>query len=313
MQSIAARTLEALAHLPGDAAELGARLLSKLSPPQWQLEWYLPRWLGDSYGLPPELTDRLVLANVTGLLFICLQDKLADEGFPTPMLSAAVCLSTALQQQWIRAYHPLFEPSDRFWHEFEEVMRQWQHALVASNRMPDTDFQGVLAAEPGLLAHRAAPLKVCCAAAARLAKRTEVLTPLTATLDHLHVAAVLLDHANDWREDLEAGRYNAFVHFASATPQSLDQRELNRQRVYEELFLGSAGHAYFDPVFHHLDLARKQAAAAACPPLLAYLDGYHQDTLRARGALATAARRTLDAATQLVFGESLETEPHEYR
>lgn len=307
MHSIAARTLEALAQLPDDAARLGSQLLVKLSPPQWQLEWWLPRWLGNSYGLPPDVTETLILANVTGLLFICLQDQLADEGVPPADLSAAICLGTALHGQWLRCYHPHFEATAPFWGAFDDIMAQWMHALAVSNRMPDVDFATLLQCEPGPLAHRAAPLKVCCAAAAYLARRADLLPPLAATLDHLHVAAVLLDHAHDWQDDLQAGRYNAFVHFASPAPQTLERRELNRQRVYEELFLGQAGHAYFAHALHHLEQAHNQAAAVACPPLVAYLNWYYTIALSVRDRLAASARHAVEAAVQLVFGNTSET------
>jgi hypothetical protein len=302
MQGIAARTLAAWRHLPDDAAELGARLLVKLSPPQWQLEWYLPRWLGESYGLTEEVTGTLVQANLTGLIFVCLQDKLVDEGFDPAALPAAICLGAAAHQQWIQHYLPLFEPSSPFWRQFDDYLTQWLHALAGSNQMPDSDFITVLHGEPGLLAQRAAPLKICCAAAADLAQRADLLAPLASTLDHLHVAAVLLDHAHDWREDLEAGRYNAFVHFASPIPQTLDQRALNRQRVHEELFLGDTGRTYFDHALRSLELAQAQAALTACPPLIAYLDWYRTTVLTAQDSLAQSARQVVEAAKQLIFG-----------
>ncbi|MCC6457325.1 MAG: hypothetical protein IT328_20390, partial [Caldilineaceae bacterium] len=107
----------------------------------------------------------------------------------------------------------------------------------------------------------------------------------------------------DWRDDLEAGRYNAFVHFASSTRQTLDQRAANRQQVYAALFLGDAGHAYFDHALHHLNIAYHHAQATACPPLAAYLDWYRTTVLTAQDTLAQSARQVVEAAQQLIFGE----------
>lgn len=303
MQIIARRILDNLADLPQEAADLGARLLAKLSPPQWQLEWYLPRWLGDSYGLLPEMTESLSVANVTGLLYICLQDKLADDGLPPSTATAAICLSAALQHRWGDRYRPLLDGMPLFWRYFDEYLAQWIHALAYSNQMPDQDFSTLLCAEPGRLSHRAAPLKICCAAATCLAERANLLAPLTSALDHLHVAAVLIDHADDWREDLEAGRYNAFIHYASPTRQTLDQRAANRRQVYEMLFLGDAGRAYFDHALHHLDVAHHHAQTCACPPLVTYLDWYHTTLLTAQDTLTQSARQVVEAAQQLIFGE----------
>ena len=58
--------------------ELPRRLLQRLDPDRWRLEWCLPWWLGRAFGLDVEIADELVLSNVLGLGAIRLRDDLVD-------------------------------------------------------------------------------------------------------------------------------------------------------------------------------------------------------------------------------------------
>src|SRR5690606_17833130 len=104
MAAIAERAQAGLAPLPATVAAAGRRLLARLAPPQWQLEWYLPKWLGDAFGLSPDTTASLVLANVYGLAYIALQDKIADEGLAADDQVTTVSLGAALYHRWFRQY-----------------------------------------------------------------------------------------------------------------------------------------------------------------------------------------------------------------
>ena len=79
-----------------------------------------------------------------------------------------------------------------------------------------------------------------------LAGRNHDLAPLTEAVDHTLVAAVLLDHLQDWSDDLAAGRYNSFVAYASPLAQTRGRRRINRQKAVEELYLGVAARPYFE-------------------------------------------------------------------
>ena len=56
-------------------------LTDRLHPQRWALEWNLPMWLGDAFGLEPRVSAEIRLSNVLGLASIRLSDDLADESY----------------------------------------------------------------------------------------------------------------------------------------------------------------------------------------------------------------------------------------
>ena len=156
---------------------------------------------------------------------------------------------------------------------------------------------------PTLLAHRASPLKICCAAATHLANQPALLAQLEESLDHLHVAAVLLDHAQDWMDDLAAGRYNAFVHHLSSRPQLPKNRDIHKQTVMEELWFGEHAKTYFARAHARLGLALVMAEQIHCSSYHKYIVQYHRRLDNYRQVMVDAARVILETATVQIFGE----------
>lgn len=291
-----------LERLPSPLAEVGHRVLDRISSPNWSLEWYLPRWLGDAFGLQPDVSRALVLANVYGLAYIRLQDDLVDGEIEQTSWKPAILLAGALYHQAIRQYISLFEWSSSFWDYFELFMAQWTRATLSSNEPPIADFRSCEEANLVRLAERGAPLKICCAAACLLAGREDTIPTLTAAVDHLLMGAVLLDHVKDWADDLAAGRYNAFVAYASSKPQEPHQQEANRLAVLEEIYLGEAARPYFDLVYKHIQMAIEMAQGVNCPGLTQYLLSFKSQALTFGERLADDAKVRLRAAAEQLFG-----------
>ena len=228
----------ALVSQPSDLAECGGRLLDRVSPPSWTLEWSLPGWLGDTLGLSAAAAAALTLANVYGLAYIKLLDDLIDNETTAGDQRTALLLSTVLHRRWLLAYTTLFSGTSPFWGYFERYMTQWVSAELQSppagnlRDSAETDLRG--------LGERGAPLKICAAAACLLTQREALLPLLESALDHLLIGAVLLDHALDWRADLAGGRYNAFVACATSLPQTPEHVDANRRAVLQELLVGRA-------------------------------------------------------------------------
>jgi hypothetical protein len=312
MRAVRADACAALATLPAPLPDAALYLLDRIAPPAWTVEWYLPQWLGDAYSVPPEATHALILANVYGLSYIGLQDSLIDvesdkQGEPgrdDKRRTINLCLATALQQLWIEQYRHLFPAASPFWHYCTEFMHQWLVATLESNSQPTTDFQTFIDESYLQLAWRGAPLKICCAGATLLARREVNLSPLLAAIDSLLAAAVLLDHQQDWQEDLANGRYNAFVHFASPLPQIAQERTENRRRVLQKIVLERATAPYFDLVQKHLHRAISHAATARCPQLITHMQEFSAEISAYQeeqsSNIAAIARRT----GQLLFGST---------
>ncbi|MDH7485234.1 MAG: hypothetical protein QHJ81_03040 [Anaerolineae bacterium] len=284
--------------------EAGRRLLDRLATPNWTLEWYLPRWLGEAFGLSPDLIRDLVLSNVYGLSCIRLQDDLVDGEVDRASWESAILLASALHHLWLSGYVQLFAGTSPFWGYFEQFMGQWLRATWRSNRPPAVDFRSYEEEDFLRLAERGAPLKVCCAGACLLAGREELILPLTSAMDHFLVGAVLLDQAKDWADDLEAGRYNVFVAYASPQPQEPDRRESYRQAVLEEICLGQAARPYFDRIQRHVRIALEKAEAVDCPALRQHMQSFENQVVTIRDRLAEEARAWLRMATEQLFGLS---------
>ena len=62
-----------------------------------------------------------------------------------------------------------------------------------------------------------------------------------------------------------AGRYNAFVAYASPLPQTPECREANERRVQQEICLHKAGRPYFRVARDHVRIARKLAQTGQLP------------------------------------------------
>ena len=111
----------ALAGEPADLGELGMRLLARVSPPNWTLEWSLPGWLGSTLNLSAPTIAALTLANVYGLACVKLLDDLGDGEVVEGDRPVALLLSTVLQRKWLLAYAGLFVSESPFWGLFRNV------------------------------------------------------------------------------------------------------------------------------------------------------------------------------------------------
>jgi len=284
--------------------EAGRHVLNRIATPNWTLEWYLPRWLGDAFGLPADLVQALVLSNVYGLSYVRLQDDLVDGEIDRASWESAMLLAAALHYLWMSRYVQLFAATSPFWGYFEQFTGQWLRATLRSNQPPTVDFQSYDEEDFLRLAERGAPLKICCAGACLLAGREEIIPPLALAVDHFLVGAVLLDHAKDWADDLEAGRYNVFVAYVSPQPQGPDQRESHRRAVLEEICLGQAARPYFDRIQKHVYIALEKAQAADCTGLRQYMQSFENQVVTIRDRLAGEAKAWLRMATEQLFGLS---------
>lgn len=293
-----------LARLPAPLAAAAAHLLDQITPPRWHIEWHLPQWLGDTYHLPPEATHTLVVANVFGLGYIRLQDDLADGEGGDEDRVIKVCLATAFYQHWIQQYVQCFPARSPFWQQYNQFMQQWLLATLESARQPARDFTAYGEDDYLRLAWRGAPLKICCVGAALLARRPVELGPLLAAVDHLLAAAVLLDHERDWPVDLEAGRYNTFVHYASPLPQIPQQQTANRRRVLERIVLEHATKPYFDLIQNQLHRSSANAQLAGCPEFVAHIQAFAAEVTDHQARLARNVSALLKEATGLLLGET---------
>lgn len=252
---------------------LALRLLERLPPARWTLEWHLPWWLGQAFGLNREIAREIVLSNLLGLGFIRLQDDLADGEVAAEDVAGASTLSAALYEAALLPYRARFDPASPFWGHLEACMTEW-HAATRGNVPSGSAGIGVGDPMNGerRLAASAAPLKISALAVCLIADRPDAFPALDRCLDHALEAMVLYDHVADWEADLDGGRWNAFVAGVSSGPQLPEQRERHRRAVLVALMTTDAVAAHCARVQEGMlrAAALAETLRVPVPPLGAY-------------------------------------------
>ena len=267
-----------------DASALAGPLWDHLDSDRWTLEWQLPLWLGEAFGLDSRVARQLVTGDVLGLASIRLADDLADGDVPAGDVAAARRLAAALYDAALVPYRELMAGDTRFWRRLEAWMAEWRES-TSSAADPASARREELAA-------RGVPLLIPALATALLAGRQGDFPRLRGCLDHALRALVLYDHACDWRADLAAGRWNAFA----AGEQDPRQVEV---RLLTEAAIGP----YFGRIDRELETAIAAAADLGVVGLAAHLGERRRsidvETRRFEARYAALGH----AATQWLFGQ----------
>lgn len=269
---------------------------------QWPVEWHLPWWLAQELRLPEEIWRGLTVCNLLGLGYVRLHDQLAEETTADGLTSGRqAVLAAALYEAALASQTQLFGGAPEFWRRRSGYMAAWLAALLEDGlplSQPAARWQET---ELLRLADRGAPLKITAAGACLLAGCAQRLPLVEQALDHLLTAQVLLDHVDDWQEDLAQGRANVLVAFASDLPQERRHAEANQRRVLALLMLGDPA-GYWQHVQRHLARAGALAEAIPCAGLARFIAAQAEDADlawqrligEARGHLAGAVGRLLD-------------------
>ena len=260
-------------------------LLERITTPNWALEWCLPLWVGENLGLPHDTRRLLMLSNVFGLGYVRVQDDLTDDETTKAPRAEALALSTLLYHLWMDAYRGRIQRASCLL----AASRCDPGRVGASDPRRQPAERGRRMAPDGAdtrlqLAHRGAPLKLAPGGACLLAGKDGMIPTWDEALEHLLAAMVLFDHAEDWRDDLAAGRYNAFIAYASPLPQTAEHREANERAVFDEMFHGPGGRPYFARIIEEADVAERLAQCIACTGLSEYLT-------RLKAGLATSGEQ----------------------
>ena len=282
---------------------MAVRLLHRLEPARWGLEWHLPWWLGHEFGLDPRVSQDLVLGNVLGLASVRLCDDLLDGDLDENDSPAAPALSTVLYEAALDIYRSLFPPASALWHELALRMAEWRTAIgdnAAPSESNATNRDEILRH----LARRGSPLRISAFAVCLLAGRTDVYPTLGRCLDHALAAMVLFDHLCDWREDLAAGRWNAFVGAASPHAQTAESRARNRVEVATAMMARDAVAQFVTRIRLELASARTLAVVLQLPALASHFAGLAARIEEHAGLLQARYRKLGEGGAAILLGTS---------
>jgi len=264
---------EAAAEAAGPAGlALALQVWSRLETDRWTLGWQLPLWLGDAFGLDREVARRLVTGNVLGLASLRVADDVADGEIQPLEVPAARRLISSFYEAAVAPYRELFAAGHPLWTRLD--------GWIADSTRPEG------------LESRGAPLKVPAFATCALTHREAEFPAVERCLDHALRAMVLYDHARDWREDLAAGRWNAFTN-----------GERDERRVEAALLAGDLIGPYFARIDRELERACSLAVELQVGRLAAHLSSLRSSIGPEGRALESRHHALGTAAARLLFGQ----------
>jgi hypothetical protein len=277
------------------ARPVADRLWRRIATPQWKLEWYLPLWLGDRYGLDRRLSGQIVLSNVLGLAAVRLQDDLDDEEVAPEDAHQSRTLARALYEAALDVYRLLLPNVPEFWAELELRMALWRGA--ASGQTSSDSLATI-----GALAQRAAPLHISAFAVCNLANEAGAFREIEQCLDEALAAMVMYDHGCDWPQDLAAGRPNAFVAACLTRHDEPFGHAAHRARVLAAMMTTTVVADYHVRVQRCLERAASRAEHLRIAPLAEHLADLAQGIVL-QGTLRQQRYDLLGRqAAELIFG-----------
>ena len=230
-------------------------MLERLDVTHWELEWHLPRWLGDWLGIDRRLSDKLILGNVLGLASLRLRDDIRDAELAVGSAQEAARLADELHSAALDVYRRAVPAGSTLWAELDRLMAAWRGSTP--------DWSG--------LAARGAPLKVCAIAVCELARQMELYARVEPCLDEALLAMALYDDAVDWPADLTAGRWNAFVERANPDARSSEPARA-RVVVLAAMMMTDVVADYFAAIHDGFARAAELAVELEIPDLAAFLN-----------------------------------------
>jgi hypothetical protein len=283
--AIATTVVQRVTAAAPELREAASALLARLPPQRWAIEWNLPTWLGAALRVPADQTDRMTIATVLGLGAVRLRDDLADGDIAPVERPAATALAQHLWEQSIAVDRELFEPSSPYWAYLEKTMAAWD---ARESRRPD-------------LTNRGAPLKIPALGVCLLADQPDAFAEIASCLDRTVEALALEDDIGDWRADVEAGRWNAFVaHAAPEAPN--DDPAHTRSQVLVAMLTTDAIATYVARVVATFELAADDARRLSINPLADHLAAQARFAAQHGASLEAHYHETARRASEMLSG-----------
>lgn len=221
---------------PAPLGEAGLRYAEKFNPIDENggkdyICTLLPFWMQDFTGISDELCNRLVTANIYGMLYFFIQDDVMDNTEQGDWKSQ-LALANLLQLGMFRQLRSLFPSDHLFWKHYEQYVSEWA-ACVMNEKSANYFIH-----DPLRTAGKAGPVKISAAGALMLANMEDRIEAVEKAIDITLMTLQMLDDWADWREDLVEGSYNGLIAFiaseASVEGESLTPSYINDQIILSD-------------------------------------------------------------------------------
>jgi hypothetical protein len=255
--------------------------LAPKRPRGFHIAYLLPFWLEEPFTLDRDACRLVGLSNIFLVLYFMLQDELMDSN-PGEYQGQLQPLGTFFFLDVVAPYRRLFGSESAFWADFERSIAQWGVSITWERRWHWGQANAFEPADLILLARKAAPLKISCAALCTLAGRQATIGKLDQTVDDLMMVFLLTDDLRDWRTDLAQGSYTYFLTRVMAHRGLGAAASLTEPEVEKALFVGAVLDEYVELIANYNRLALESVSALDAPYLKAYIEllGQHGGRLR---------------------------------
>ncbi len=287
-------------------SQLARETLARIPATRWQLEWYLPWWLGNAFGLDDNIARQFVLSNVLGLASIRLYDDATDDTENFASAESARELAALLQRAALEMYQPHFVVTSPFWSCANALLCEWREATQRVNHLHFTNLEtlhGLKHPETQTLTQLGAPLKISALAVCQLTAREKNFAALSELLDHALLANVMYDHAMDCDADLRGVRWNLFIATLSSLPQNRANEQAHRMCLARGWTQTEMPRAYFQEIHFHLARAAAFSCALNIPSLQNYFEELHNSIEQSYARVAQHYADNVTHITQKLFGK----------
>lgn len=198
--------------LPPGLRELGRTLLARCNPLAGEggrnaIGYLLPYWVRERTGSPIALCRELAVGNILAMLHYFLLDDAMDggKGRLAAGLRDSLALGQLLHGRFVRRYARVFPSDSALWEYNDKYTGEWASAVYGEVESPMDPH------DPGPLARKAAPAKLCATALLLDAGRTAQIPEMEEAVDLALATLQLSDDWADWREDLPRQNGNGFL------------------------------------------------------------------------------------------------------
>lgn len=202
------------------------------------ISYLLPLWLQDYTKLSREDCRTFALANTFGMLYYHIQDEIMDDS--SSNARELLPLANLLHLEFLSMYQSYFPANSPLWHYFKIYMLQWAYAVTHENTK-DYFLQDQLT-----VSHKAALVKLSCAASLLLSNQDQHISSLSEAVDHVLLILQMLDDWADWEQDLVEGNSNCLLSLIRSELHIAQEQQLTHQEVRQALFIHGTFNKYVE-------------------------------------------------------------------
>lgn len=232
--------------------------------------YLLPFWFKNKYGIDADTCMRLAEANAFGLLYFFTQDEVMDA--PAGEYKGNLLpLSSLFNLELLSRYRSLFSSVSSFWKYYDKYFGEWAQSVAWERREHFGCCTGFSEEDLVMLARKAAPLKIPCAAICLLSGKESDIPAWERLIDCYHTVIQLVDDWRDWKEDLKTGNCSYFLSKAAEANELADFGAIKEAVVHKTILTTEIPEELFAKAIAYCNMAVEICNKLELPYLYSFL------------------------------------------